>query len=321
VSGRAVVTGGAGFIGSHLCRRMLERGWEVVAIDNLVTGRLSNIEDLFGQPTFTFQHHNVSDYVHVAGDIDAVLHFASPASPRDYLDHPIATLKVGGLGTHNLLGLARAKHARFLLASTSEVYGDPLVHPQPESYWGNVNPVGLRSVYDEAKRFAEAMTMAYHRAHGLDVRIVRIFNTYGPHLRPGDGRAIPNFMAQAIAGDPITIYGDGLQTRSFTYIDDEVEGILRLLESDWIGPMNIGNPEEHTILELAHAVIDTIQSGSAIVFEPLPADDPKVRRPDISLAREVLGWEPKVRLREGLARTAVWYIAELAPALGRHVSR
>jgi len=250
-----------------------------------------------------------------------VLHFASPASPRDYLDHPIATLKVGGLGTHNLLGLARAKHARFLLASTSEVYGDPLVHPQPESYWGNVNPVGLRSVYDEAKRFAEAMTMAYHRAHGLDVRIVRIFNTYGPHLRPGDGRAIPNFMAQAIAGDPITIYGDGLQTRSFTYIDDEVEGILRLLESDWIGPMNIGNPEEHTILELAHAVIDTIQSGSAIVFEPLPADDPKVRRPDISLAREVLGWEPKVRLREGLARTAVWYIAELAPALGRHVSR
>ena len=321
MSGRAVVTGGAGFIGSHLCRRMLERGWEVVAIDNLVTGRLSNIEDLFAQPTFTFQHHNVSDYVHVAGDIDAVLHFASPASPRDYLDHPIATLKVGGLGTHNLLGLARAKHARFLLASTSEVYGDPLVHPQPESYWGNVNPVGLRSVYDEAKRFAEAMTMAYHRAHGLDVRIVRIFNTYGPHLRPGDGRAIPNFMAQAIAGDPITIYGDGLQTRSFTYIDDEVEGILRLLESDWIGPMNIGNPEEHTILELAHAVIDTIQSGSAIVFEPLPADDPKVRRPDISLAREVLGWEPKVRLREGLARTAVWYIAELAPALGRHVSR
>ena len=321
MSGRAVVTGGAGFIGSHLCRRMLERGWEVVAIDNLVTGRLSNIEDLFAQPTFTFQHHNVSDYVHVAGDIDAVLHFASPARPRDYLDHPIATLKVGGLGTHNLLGLARAKHARFLLASTSEVYGDPLVHPQPESYWGNVNPVGLRSVYDEAKRFAEAMTMAYHRAHGLDVRIVRIFNTYGPHLRPGDGRAIPNFMAQAIAGDPITIYGDGLQTRSFTYIDDEVEGILRLLESDWIGPMNIGNPEEHTILELAHAVIDTIQSGSAIVFEPLPADDPKVRRPDISLAREVLGWEPKVRLREGLARTAVWYIAELAPALGRHVSR
>ena len=321
MSGRAVVTVGAGFIGSHLCRRMLERGWEVVAIDNLVTGRLSNIEDLFAQPTFTFQHHNVSDYVHVAGDIDAVLHFASPASPRDYLDHPIATLKVGGLGTHNLLGLARAKHARFLLASTSEVYGDPLVHPQPESYWGNVNPVGLRSVYDEAKRFAEAMTMAYHRAHGLDVRIVRIFNTYGPHLRPGDGRAIPNFMAQAIAGDPITIYGDGLQTRSFTYIDDEVEGILRLLESDWIGPMNIGNPEEHTILELAHAVIDTIESGSAIVFEPLPADDPKVRRPDISLAREVLGWEPKVRLREGLARTAVWYIAELAPALGRHVSR
>jgi len=321
VSGRAVVTGGAGFIGSHLCRRLLDRGWEVVAIDNLVTGRLSNIEDLFAQRAFSFQHHNVSDYVHVAGDVDAVLHFASPASPRDYLDHPIATLKVGGLGTHNLLGLARAKNARFLLASTSEVYGDPLVHPQPESYWGNVNPVGLRSVYDEAKRFAEAMTMAYHRSHGLDVRIVRIFNTYGPYLRPGDGRAIPNFMAQAIAGEPITVYGDGLQTRSFTYIDDEVDGILRLLDSDWIGPMNIGSPEEHTILELARAVIDTIQSGSPIVFEPLPADDPKVRRPDISLAHQVLDWEPRVRLREGLARTAVWYLTELAPELTRQPAR
>jgi dTDP-glucose 4,6-dehydratase len=250
-----------------------------------------------------------------------VLHFASPASPRDYLDHPIATLKVGGLGTHNLLGLARAKGARFLLASTSEVYGDPLVHPQAESYWGNVNPVGLRSVYDEAKRFAEAMTMAYHRAHGLDVRIVRIFNTYGPYLRPGDGRAIPNFMAQAIASEPITVYGDGLQTRSFTYVDDEVDGILRLLDSDWIGPMNIGNPEEHTILEVAHEVIDTIQSDSEIVFEPLPADDPKVRRPDISLARQVLGWEPKVRLREGLARTAVWYLTELAPELSPQSAR
>jgi dTDP-glucose 4,6-dehydratase len=321
VTGRAVVTGGAGFIGSHLCRRLLDRGWDVVAIDNLVTGELSNIEDLFARSAFSFQHHNVSDYVHVAGDIDAVLHFASPASPRHYLDHPIATLKVGGLGTHNLLGLARAKGARFLLASTSEVYGDPLVHPQPESYWGNVNPVGLRSVYDEAKRFAEAMTMAYHRAHGVDVRIVRIFNTYGPYLRPGDGRAIPNFMAQAIAGEPLTVYGDGLQTRSFTYIDDQVDGILRLLESDWVGPMNIGNPEEHTILELARAVIDITGSLSEIAFAPLPADDPKVRRPDISLAREVLGWDPKVRLREGLAHTAVWYLTELAPELMEHDAR
>jgi dTDP-glucose 4,6-dehydratase len=321
VTGRAVVTGGAGFIGSHLCRRLLDRGWDVVAIDNLVTGELSNIEDLFARSAFSFQHHNVSDYVHVAGDIDAVLHFASPASPRHYLDHPIATLKVGGLGTHNLLGLARAKGARFLLASTSEVYGDPLVHPQPESYWGNVNPVGLRSVYDEAKRFAEAMTMAYHRAHGVDVRIARIFNTYGPYLRPGDGRAIPNLMAQAIAGEPLTVYGDGLQTRSFTYIDDEVDGILRLLESDWVGPMNIGNPEEHTILELARAVIDITGSLSEIAFAPLPADDPKVRRPDISLAHEVLGWEPKVRLREGLAHTAVWYLTELAPELMEHDAR
>jgi dTDP-glucose 4,6-dehydratase len=321
VSGRAVVTGGAGFIGSHLCRRLLERGWEVVAIDNLVTGRIENIEDLFARSAFKFQHHNVSDYVHVAGEVDAVLHFASPASPRDYLDHPIATLKVGGLGTHNLLGLARAKGARFLLASTSEVYGDPLVHPQPESYWGNVNPVGIRSVYDEAKRFAEAMTMAYHRTHGVDARIVRIFNTYGPYLRPGDGRAIPNFMAQAIAGEPLTVYGDGSQTRSFTYVDDEVDGILRLLDSDWIGPMNIGNPEEHTILDLARAVIDITGSLSEIVFEPLPADDPKVRRPDISLARQVLGWEPKVRLREGLAHTAVWYLTELAPELMEHQAR
>ncbi len=321
MSGRAVVTGGAGFIGSHLCRRLLERGWEVVAIDNLVTGRLENIEDLFARSAFKFQHHNVSDYVHVAGEVDAVLNFASPASPRDYLDHPIATLKVGGLGTHNLLGLARAKGARFLLASTSEVYGDPLVHPQPESYWGNVNPVGIRSVYDEAKRFAEAMTMAYHRTHGVDARIVRIFNTYGPYLRPGDGRAIPNFMAQAIAGEPLTVYGDGSQTRSFTYVDDEVDGILRLLDSDWVGPMNIGNPEEHTILDLARAVIDITGSLSEIVFEPLPADDPKVRRPDISLAREVLGWEPKVRLREGLAHTAVWYLTELAPELMEHQAR
>jgi dTDP-glucose 4,6-dehydratase len=314
---RAVVTGGAGFIGSHLCRRLVAEGWNVVAIDNLITGRLSNIEDLFAHPSFTFQHHDVSDYVHVAGDVDSVLHFASPASPRDYLDHPIATLKVGGLGTHNLLGLARAKDARFLLASTSEVYGDPLVHPQPESYWGNVNPVGERSVYDEAKRFAEAMTMAYHRTHDVDVRIVRIFNTYGPYLRPGDGRAIPNFMAQALAGAPLSVYGDGSQTRSFTYVDDEVDGILRLLESDRVGPVNIGNPEEHTILELAKAVLEVTGSSSEIVFEPLPADDPKVRRPDISVARALLGWEPRVSLRAGLELSAAWYRAELAPKLSR----
>jgi dTDP-glucose 4,6-dehydratase len=314
MSRRAVVTGGAGFIGSHLCRRLLADGWTVIAIDNLVTGRLANIEDLFAHAGFSFQHHNVSDYVHVGGPVDAVLHFASPASPRDYLDHPIATLKVGGLGTLHLLGLARAKGARFLLASTSEVYGDPLVHPQTESYWGNVNPVGERSVYDEAKRFAEAMTMAYHRTHGVDIRIVRIFNTYGPYLRPGDGRAIPNFMAQALSGAPLTIYGDGSQTRSFTYVDDEVDGILRLLESDHVGPMNIGNPEEHTILQLAEAVLDVTGSSSELVFEPLPSDDPKVRRPDITLAREVLGWEPRVPLRQGLARAADWYRGELAVA-------
>jgi dTDP-glucose 4,6-dehydratase len=317
VNGRAVVTGGAGFIGSHLCRQLLGRGWSVVAIDNLITGRLSNIEDLFGVGGFSFQHHDVSRFVHVPGPVDAVLHFASPASPRDYLDNPIATLKVGSLGTHHLLGLAKDKGARFFLASTSEVYGDPLAHPQPESYWGNVNPVGPRSVYDEAKRFAEAITMAYHREHGVDVRVVRIFNTYGPNLRPGDGRAIPNFLSQALAGESLTIYGDGSQTRSFTYVDDEVDGILRLLESDWVGPMNVGNPEEYTILELAQAVLEVTGSSSELVFEPLPGDDPKVRRPDITLAREVLGWAPQVSLREGLEHTAAWYRAELfatAPA-------
>ena len=311
---RAVVTGGAGFIGSHLCRQLLSRGWSVVAIDNLITGRLSNIEDLFGERGFSFQHHDVSRYVHVAGPVDAVLHFASPASPRDYLDNPIATMKVGSLGTHNLLGLAKDKGARFFLASTSEVYGDPLAHPQPESYWGNVNPVGPRSVYDEAKRFAEAITMAYHREHGVEVRVVRIFNTYGPYLRPGDGRAIPNFLSQALAGEPLPVYGDGSQTRSFTYVDDEVDGILRLLESDWVGPMNIGNPEEHTILELAQAVLDVTGSNSELVFEPLPGDDPKVRRPDITLARDVLGWAPHVSLQEGLEHTAAWYRAELLTA-------
>jgi dTDP-glucose 4,6-dehydratase len=313
MSRRAIVTGGAGFIGSHLCRRLLDSGWAVIAIDNLITGRLSNIEELFADPGFSFQHHDVSKYVHVPGPIDAVLHFASPASPRDYLDNPIATLKVGSLGTHHLLGLAKDKGATFFLASTSEVYGDPMAHPQPESYWGNVNPVGPRSVYDEAKRFAEAMTMAYHREHSVDVRVVRIFNTYGPYLRPGDGRAIPNFLSQALEGSPLTVYGDGSQTRSFTYVDDEVDGILRLLESDWVGPMNIGNPEEHSILELAQTVLDVTGSDSEIVFEPLPGDDPKVRRPDITLASDVLGWSPKVSLREGLERTTDWYRAELLP--------
>jgi len=311
MSGRAVVAGGAGFIGSHLCRHLLERGWTVVAIDNLITGRLSNIEALFANPAFSFQHHDVSKFVHVSGPVDAVLTFASPASPRDYLDNPIATLKVGSLGTHHLLGLAKDKGARFLLASTSEVYGDPLEHPQPESYWGNVNPVGPRSVYDEAKRFAEAMTTAYHRAHAVDVRIVRIFNTYGPYLRPGDGRVTSNFLAQALEGEPLTIYGDGSQTRSFTYVDDEVDGLLRLLDSDWTTPMNIGNPEEHTVLELAEAVLDVTGSPSEIVFQELPGDDPKVRRPDIALATEVLGWVPRVGLREGLERSAAWYREEL----------
>jgi dTDP-glucose 4,6-dehydratase len=304
---RAVVTGGAGFLGSHLCRRMLEREWEVIAIDNLLTGRLSNIEDLFGEKGFTFQQYDVTNFVHVAGRVDAVLHFASPASPKDYLDEPIKTLKVGSLGTHKTLGLARSKGARYLLASTSEVYGDPQVHPQPETYWGNVNPVGPRGVYDEAKRFAEAMTMAYHRVHDVDVKIVRIFNSYGPALRPGDGRAIPNFLVQAMAGQPLTVYGDGTQTRSFTYVDDEVRGFLALLDSDQHGPMNIGNPGEYTILQLAEAIIEVTDSKSEIVFEPLPTDDPQVRQPDITLARTTLGWEPEIDLREGLTRTFEWY--------------
>ena len=309
---RAVVTGGSGFLGSHLCRALLGRGWDVVAMDNLLTGRLGNIEDLFNSPGFTFVEHDVTNYVHVAGGVDAVLHFASPASPRDYLDYPIKTLKVGSLGTHKTLGLAKDKGARYLLASTSEIYGDPEVHPQPESYWGNVNPVGPRGVYDEAKRFAEAMAMAYHRTHDVDVKIVRIFNTYGPGLRPGDGRAIPNFLVQALDSKPLTVYGDGSQTRSFCFVDDEVAGLLALLESDWVGPMNIGNPNEYTILQLAEEVIEVTGSDSAVVFEPLPVDDPVVRQPDISLARRVLGWEPVVSLRDGLARTYEWYRDERA---------
>ncbi len=304
---RVVVTGAAGFLGSHLCDRLLGRGHDVVGVDNLLTGRIDNVAHLFGHERFSFQHHNVSTYVHVPGTVDAVLHFASPASPKDYLELPIQTLKVGSLGTHNLLGLAKDKRARFLLASTSEVYGDPEVHPQTEDYWGHVNPVGPRGVYDEAKRFAEAITMAYHRYHGVDVRIVRIFNTYGPRMRPDDGRAVSNFVVQALAGKPLTVYGDGNQTRSFCYVDDEVRGILALLDSDYVGPMNIGNPDEYTIRQLAEAVLEGTGSSSDLVFEPLPVDDPAQRRPDISLAREVLGWEPEVKLADGLAHTAAWF--------------
>jgi dTDP-glucose 4,6-dehydratase len=308
--GRFLVTGGAGFLGSHLCRELLERGESVVAMDSLLTGNVDNISELFESERFEFVQHNVSNYVHVPGPIEAVLHFASPASPRDYLEHPIKTLKVGSLGTHNTLGLAKDKGARYLLASTSEVYGDPAVHPQTEDYWGHVNPVGPRGVYDEAKRFAEAMAMAYYRSHGVRVRISRIFNTYGPRMRPRDGRVVSNFLTQALEGKPITVYGDGSQTRSFAYVDDEVAGLLALLDSDCVGPVNIGNPDEFTVLELAELVIELTGSSSEIAFEPLPIDDPRQRRPDISLARRVLGWEPRVTLREGLARTAEWFARE-----------
>lgn len=300
---RVVVTGAAGFLGSHLCDRLLERGDEVVGLDNLVTGNVANLEHLFGTPGFTFVEHDVSTFIWVPGEVDAVMHLASPASPKDYLEMPIQTLKVGSLGTHNGLGLARAKRARFFLASTSEVYGDPQQHPQTEEYWGHVNPVGPRGVYDEAKRFAEAMAMAYHRHHGLDVRIVRIFNTYGERMRPEDGRVISNFVMQALRGDPITIYGDGTQTRSFCYVDDEVRGFLALLDSEHTGPINIGNPGEFTIRELADIVVELTGSSSEIVHEPLPVDDPTQRRPDITKARELLGWEPAVDLRDGLRRT------------------
>lgn len=307
---RAVVTGGAGFLGSHLCRELLSRDWEVVAIDNLLTGRTENVEDLFANPAFTFLHYDVTNHLHIPGPVNAVLHFASPASPRDYLEHPIKTLKVGSLGTLMTLGLAKAKGARYLLASTSEVYGDPLVSPQPESYWGNVNPVGPRGVYDEAKRFAEAMVMAYHNAHDLDVKIARIFNTYGPGLRPGDGRAIANFFEQALDGKPLSVYGSGLQTRSFCYVDDEIAGLLALLESDHIGPMNIGNPEEHTILHLARLILEITGSSSEIVFEGAVPDDPRQRRPDITLASKLLGWSPEIDLRTGLYRTYEWFSGE-----------
>jgi dTDP-glucose 4,6-dehydratase len=304
---RVVVTGGAGFLGSHLCDALLARGDQVVAMDNLSTGSVDNIEHLFGQPGFTFVQHDVSQYVWVPGEVDVVMHFASPASPADFERIPIQILKVGSLGTHNCLGLAKAKSARFFLASTSEVYGDPQIHPQPEAYWGHVNPIGPRGVYDEAKRFAEAMTMAYHRAHGLDVRIVRIFNTFGPRLRVDDGRAVSNFLHQALLGKPITIFGDGSQTRSFCYVEDEVRGFLALLDGAVTGPVNIGNPAEYTIRELAAMVLEVTGSASEIVHEPLPVDDPTQRQPDITLAREALGWEPQVDLREGLAQTAAWF--------------
>ncbi|HZQ57950.1 MAG TPA: UDP-glucuronic acid decarboxylase family protein [Acidimicrobiales bacterium] len=304
---RVVVSGGAGFLGSHLSRALLARGDEVVCLDNLVTGVDSNVSGLVGDDRFTFIRHDVSNHVIVDGPVDAVMHLASPASPKDFTSIPIKILKVGSLGTHNLLGLAKAKGARFFLASTSEVYGDPLVHPQPESYWGNVNPVGPRGVYDESKRFAEAMTMAYHRQHHLDVRIVRIFNTYGPRMRPDDGRVVSNFIIQAMRGEPLTIYGDGTQTRSFTYVDDEVRGFLALLDSDYVGPVNIGNPDECTVLELAKTVLELTGSTSTIEHHPLPIDDPTQRRPDITLARSVLGWEPGIALRDGLARTIDWF--------------
>ncbi len=309
---RALITGGAGFLGSHLCDRFLAEGFEVICMDNLITGDLRNIEHLSSDPLFHFIHQDVTEFIHVPGELDSVLHFASPASPIDYLEFPIQTLKVGSLGTHKALGLAHAKQARFLLASTSECYGDPLVHPQSEDYWGNVNPVGPRGVYDEAKRFAEAMTMAYHRFHGVATRIVRIFNTYGPRMRLNDGRALPAFMSQAIEGRPMTVFGDGSQTRSFCYVDDLVEGIYRLLHSDEVLPTNIGNPNEMTILDFARKVMELTGSESEITFKELPEDDPKVRRPDIAKARRLLGWEPKVSLDEGLKRTLAFFEGRLA---------
>jgi dTDP-glucose 4,6-dehydratase len=303
---RAVITGAAGFIGSHLSEALLDRGWSVVGIDNLLTGSLDNIAHLVGRD-FMFVKHDVTNYIYVDGPVDVVFHWASPASPIDYLELPIPTLKVGALGTHKALGLAKAKKSRFVIASTSEVYGDPLEHPQTETYWGNVNPVGPRGVYDEAKRFAEAMTMAYHRYHGVDTKIVRIFNTYGPRMRLNDGRAVPAFMSQALRGEEVTIFGSGKQTRSFCYVSDLVDGILRLADSKENDPVNIGNPHEMTIEEIATAIIKMTGSKSRLVFKPLPVDDPKQRRPDITRARTLLGWEPKVKLEEGLTKTLDYF--------------
>jgi dTDP-glucose 4,6-dehydratase len=304
---RILITGAAGFLGSHLCDRFLAQGHDVIGMDNFVTGSPDNIAHLIGNPSFKFIEHNVTDYIYVEGPLDGVLHFASPASPVDYLELPIQTLKVGSLGTHKTLGLAKAKGARYLLASTSEVYGDPQVHPQPETYWGHVNPVGPRGVYDEAKRFAEAMTMAYHRYHHVDTRIVRIFNTYGPRMRPNDGRVVSNFIVQALRNEPLTVYGEGTQTRSFTYVSDEVAGIEKLFLSDRHEPTNIGNQDEFTIRQLADAVIRLTGSHSKIDYRPLPEDDPKVRRPDITVARTVLGWEPQIALEDGLQKTIPYF--------------
>jgi dTDP-glucose 4,6-dehydratase len=308
---RVLITGGAGFLGSHLCDYFLSKGHDVIAMDDLITGTTANIEHLAGHERFLFIKHDVTNYIYVDGPLDAVLHFASPASPIDYLELPIQTLKVGALGTHKALGLAKTKGARFLLASTSEVYGDPLIHPQKEDYWGNVNPIGPRGVYDEAKRFAEAMTMAYHRHHSVDTRIVRIFNTFGPRMRLNDGRVVPNFIAQALRGKPLTVYGDGTQTRSFCYVSDTIEGIYRLLLCDETDPVNIGNPREMTILEFARKIIELTGSSSQITFvhpeDVRIKDDPKVRQPDISKARRVLGWEPKTSLEKGLKTTIAWF--------------
>jgi dTDP-glucose 4,6-dehydratase len=308
---RTLITGGAGFIGSHLCDRFLAEGHEVVAVDNFITGTPENIAHLLGHPKFKLIGHDVSNPLKVKDKLDNVLHFASPASPVDYLEHPIQTLKVGSLGTHNTLGLAKTHGARYLLASTSEVYGDPLEHPQAEGYWGNVNPVGVRGVYDEAKRFAESMTMAYHRVHGVNTHIVRIFNTYGERMRLNDGRVLPNFMYQALTGEPITVYGDGRQTRSFQYVSDLVDGVFRLLFTDDPNPVNVGNPAEITILQFAEEVKKLAGAASEIVFRPLPQDDPKVRQPDITRARQVLGWEPKVGRAEGLKRTMEFFRAKV----------
>ena len=317
---RVLITGAAGFLASHLCDRFLADGHSVVGLDNFITGHPENIAHLIGEPRFDFIEHNISSFTYVAGDLDGVLHFASPASPIDYLEHPIPTLKVGSLGTHNALGLALAKGARFFLASTSEVYGDPLVHPQPESYWGNVNPIGPRGVYDEAKRFAEAMTMAYHRHHGVDTRIIRIFNTYGPRMRPRDGRVVSNFIVQALLKEPLTVYGDGSQTRSFCYVSDEIEGIYQLFMRGDNEPTNIGNPDEYTVRQLAEIIVELTGTSSEIVYRELPIDDPKVRRPDITKARTQLGWEPKVPVREGVART-IEYFRALMDSPRMHATR
>jgi len=315
---RAVITGGAGFLGSHLCDQLIERGWEVLCLDNLATGSAANIVHLIPHPRFQFKQQDVTKYIDVPGAVDAVLHFASPASPDDYLKLPIPTLKVGALGTHNALGLALAKKSKFFLASTSECYGDPEVSPQPETYWGHVNPIGPRGVYDEAKRFAEAMTMAYYRFHGVDTRIVRIFNTYGPRMRLNDGRALPNFLYQALTGQPITVYGSGKQTRSFCYVSDLVEGILRLLDSNEHEPTNIGNPQEITILEFAERIRTLTGTKAEIIFKPLPQDDPKQRCPDIAKARRILHWEPKVTLEEGLRRTLEYFQKKVAETAGKN---